>query len=300
MFDWALGVAVYPNVPDMVYVTGMNRSSNFPTTLGAFDTSCGTDGTCNSALMEGFVSKLDTSQAGASSLIYSTFLGGSGDDFGRNLVADASGNAYVAGATNSTDFPMVNPLQGSNSGNYDLIVTKVNPTGSALVYSTYIGGSGFDRSKGIALDSAGNIYVTGNTASSNFPVQNAYQGSYGGGTTTTPPEDEGDGFLIKLNAAGSALLYSTYLGGSDNDSGWGIGVDDMGNAYITGWTWSTNFPTANPIQVANAGAADAIVVKINTTQSGAGSMVNSTYMGGIGGDWGYGMALDSAGNVYLV
>lgn len=300
LFDWGLGVAVYPNAPDNVYITGMNRSSNFPTTFGAFDTLCGSDGICN-GVTEGFVAKFDTSQAGPSSLIYSTFLGGSSDDFGRNLVADASGNAYVAGASNSTDFPTtMNPLQGSNSGGYDLIVTKVNPTGSDLVYSTYIGGSGFDRSKGIALDSAGNIYVTGNTASSNFPVQNAYQGLYGGGTTTTPPEDEGDGFLIKINAAGSSLLYSTYLGGSGNDSGWGIGVDDLGNAYITGWAWSTNFPVMNPIQAANAGSADAIVLKIDTTQSGAGSMVYSTYLGGIGAEWGYGMALDSAGNVYLV
>lgn len=297
LFEWGLGVAVYPNVPDKVYITGSNKSSNFPTTLGAFDTSCGSDGTCN-GVTEGFVAKFDTSQTGASSLIYSTFLGGSGDDFGRNLVADASGNAYVAGGTNSTDFPLMNPLQGSNSGDYDLFVAKVNPTGSSLVYSTYIGGSGFDRSKGIAIDSAGNIYVTGNTASSNFPVQNAYQGSYGGGTPAGA--DTGDGFLIKLNAAGSALLYSTYLGGSDNDSGWGIGVDNMGNAYITGWTWSTNFPVVNPVQAANAGSSDAIIVKIDTTQSGAGSMVYSTYLGGIGGDWGYGMALDSAGNVYLV
>lgn len=298
VFDWGLGVAVYPNVPDNVYITGMNRSSNFPTTSGAFDTLCGSDGTCDGGLMEGFVAKFDTSQSGASSLIYSAFLGGSGDDFGRNLVADASGNAYVAGASNSTDFPLMNPLQGSNSGDYDLIVTKVNPTGSALVYSTYIGGSGFDRSKGIALDSAGNIYVTGNTASSNFPVLNAYQGSYGGGTTTDA--EAGDAFLIKINAAGSSLLYSTYLGGSGNDSGWGIGADNLGNVYITGWTWSTNFPVVNPVQVANAGTVDAIVLKIDTTQSGAGSMVYSTYLGGIGGDWGYGMALDSAGNAYLV
>ncbi len=203
-------------------------------------------------------------------LAYSTYLGGSGFDEGNGIAVDSLGNAYATGSTVSTNFPTSNPLQASNGGGFDAFVTKLNTAGSALVYSTYLGGnSDFDQGFGIAVDSLGNAYATGFTASTNFPTSsNPFQGSNGG---------SGDAFVTKLNAAGSALVYSTYLGGSDFDKGFGIAVDSLGNAYVTGFTLSTNFPTSsNPFQANNGGAADAFVTKLNA----AGSALYSTSLGG--------------------
>ncbi len=155
---------------------------------------------------------------------------------------DSSGNAYVAGRTTSSNFPTVNPIQATFAGGgSDAFITKLNAAGSALVYSTYLGGgggNGFDAAFGIALDPAGNAYVTGPTLSTDFPTANPIQATFGGGT-------DGDAFVAKINAAGSALVYSTYLGGSGSDSPQHIAVDSSGNAYVTGSTDSTNFPTAN-------------------------------------------------------
>jgi hypothetical protein len=226
-------------------------------------------------------------------LVYSTYLGGSGDDGGFGIAVDSSGNAYITGYTlripylPSTNFPTVNPIQGSNAGYYDAFVTKLNPAGSAIVYSTYLGGGLNDDGQGIAVDSSGSAYITGSTYSTNFPTVNPIQGSNAGYY---------DAFVTKLNPAGSAIVYSTYLGGSDWDEAHGIAVDSSGSAYITGATESTNFPTVNRIQGTNAGYHDVFVTKLNP---GGSAIVYSTYLGGSGWDYGYGIAVDSSGNAYI-
>ncbi len=172
-------------------------------------------------------------------LSYSTYLGGIGTDSGVGIAVDTAGNAYVTGQTDSTDFPTASPVQPALGGERDAFVTKLNAAGNALVYSTYLGGSGEDSGLGIAVDASGNAYVMGQTGSTDFPTASPIQAAHGGGLT--------DAIVTKLNAAGSALVYSTYLGGSANDLGGGIAVDASGNAYVTGFTGSTDFPTASPI-----------------------------------------------------
>jgi Beta-propeller repeat/S-layer homology domain len=230
-------------------------------------------------------------------LVFSTFLGGTGQDVAEGVAVDSSGNAYVTGWTSSTDFPTVIPYQPTNHGTPDAFVTKFNASG-AVVYSTYLGGGSGDQGYGIAVDAAGNAYIAGYTASTDFPTLNAYQ----------PTRNGIDAFLTKLNASGSALLYSTYFGGTANDYAWGVAVDGAGNAYITGNTASTNFPLRNAYQATNGGGTDAFLARLNTTLSGDPSLIYSTYLGGSGedgaGGWtdstpGHGVAADAAGNAYV-
>jgi len=258
------------------YVTGSVSSTNFPT-ANAYQGAKGGG-------RDAFVTKLN---AAGSALVYSTYLGGSDYDFGRGIAVDGAGSAYVTGDTWSQNFPTANAYQGAfGGGNDDAFVTKLNTAGSALVYSTYLGGSGEDYGSGIAVDAAGSAYVTGDTRSQNFPTANAYQGAFGG---------VNDAFVTKLSAAGSALVYSTYLGGDGGDRGSGIAVDAAGNAYVTGRAGSADFPTANAYQGA-FGGGDAFVTKLNAAGSG---LVYSTYLGGSGDDWGYGIAVDAAGSAYV-
>ena len=249
-----IGLAIAVDNSGIAYFTGQTSSTNFPTMNPLQPTYPGGEYTA-------FVAKLNPA---GSALVYSTYLGGSGDDSGNGIAVDGSGNAYVTGTTASTDFPTMNPFQPAYGGDNDAFVAKLNPTGSALVYSTYLGGSGYDEGYGIAVDNLGDAYVTGYTASTNFPTVNPLQPAYGGG--------EGDAFVAEVNPAGSALVYSTYLGGSgqDNlggsgqDNGFGVAVDSSGNAYVTGYTDSTNFPTMNPLQPALGGeATNAFVAKIS-------------------------------------
>ncbi|MCA1591594.1 MAG: SBBP repeat-containing protein [Acidobacteria bacterium] len=222
-------------------------------------------------------------------LVYSTYLGGSGGDQGLDIAVDPAGNAYITGFTNSTDFPTVNPIQSTNGSFQDGFVTKLNAAGNAFVYSTYLGGNGFDQARGIAVDSAGNAYVTGFTNSDNFPTANAFDATIGA--------NGDDAFVTKLNAAGNALVYSTYLGGSDSaEFGEDIAVDSSGNAYVTGSTFSTDFPVVNAIQSTFGGFTDAFVSKLNAAGS---ALVYSTYLGGSEAEIGEGIAVDSAGAVYL-
>jgi len=233
-----------------------------------------------------FVAKIDPS---GSALVYSTYLGGSQGNPAYGIAVDSAGNAYVTGSTTSSNFPTMNPLQPYLEGNSNAFVTKINPSGSALVYSTYLGGSEEDVGMGIAVDGAGNAYVTGTTLSTNFPTANPLQDNFGGGYSDT--------FVAKLNPAGSALVYSTYLGGSGDDSASGIAVDSAGNAYVTGSTTSSNFPTMNPLQPTYGGGnGDVFVAKINPSGS---ALVYSTYLGGSEEDVGEGIAVDSAGNAYV-
>ena len=223
-------------------------------------------------------------------LVYSTYLGGSSDEFPRGFAVDASGNAYVTGSTLSTDFPTASPIQASNAGGAsDTFVTKLNAAGSALVYSTYLGGTALDTARWIAIDSSGNAYVTGETRSTDFPTVSPFQAANAGAA---------DGFVTKLNAAGSALVYSTYLGGNSDDQPFIITVDASGNAYLAGRTNSTNFPTASPIQSTHAGGIeDAFVAKLNAAGS---ALVYSTYLGGSGSfERGVGLTVDASGNAYV-
>lgn len=170
-------------------------------------------------------------------LSYSTYLGGGDDDLGTALALDSTGHLYVTGITRSVDFPLANPYQASNPGYYSVFIAKLNPAGSALVYSTYLGGSGFDSGLDLDVDSFGNAYVTGETDSTNFPTVNPLQPSNAGGSQPY------DAFVAKLSPSGSALLYSTYLGGSGYDRGESIEVDSSGNMYLAGPTTSTDFPS---------------------------------------------------------
>jgi len=249
------GTSIAVDSSGNAYVTGYTSSIDFPTMNPLQPTYAGGSGS-----LDVFVAKLNST---GSALVYSTYLGGSNYDSGTSIAVDSSGNAYVTGYTYSTDFPTMNALQGTTAGSGDVFVAKLNPTGSALVYSTYLGGSGIDYGYGIAADASGNAYVTGFTCSTNFPTANAEQAASGGRLNSLPPC--GDVFVTKLNATGTALVYSTYLGGSGDDAGRGIVVDSSGNAYVTGYTSSIDFPTMNPLQPANAGSNDAFVAKLNST-----------------------------------
>lgn len=222
-------------------------------------------------------------------LSYSTFLGGTGDDSGNGIAVDSSGNAYITGSTASTDFPTQSPYSSSLAGSGDAFIAKLNPSGSALVYSTYLGGNQTDVGNAIAVDSSGNVFVTGSTASSDFPATSGVlQANFGGGQT--------DAFVAELNSSGDSLTYATYLGGTGNDVGYGIALDSSDDAYVVGSTSSTDFPTKNPLQPANAGNNDAFLSKIKPDGS---ALVYSTYLGGSGADSGQDVAVDSSGDAYV-
>jgi beta-propeller repeat-containing protein len=238
------------------YVAGSTSSSNFPTTAGAFQTVCGGgptfDSICNS---DAFVMKLSTD---GSSLVYSTYLGGSGGDTGVGVAVDSAGSAYVTGTTGSTDFPTLNAFEPALNGTSNAFVAKFTPDGSALIYSTYVGGSGSDLAQAIALDSAGNAHVTGSTSSLDFPTVDPFQPSLKGFDNA---------FVAELNAGGTALFYSSYLGGSRFDAGLATAVDSTRNAYVTGYTTSADFPIVNAFQstLGPNSVFDAFVAKIAPT-----------------------------------
>ena len=290
-YDEGKGIAV--DNSGNTYVTGLTYSTDFPT-INAYQPNHYAD----NGNSDVFVSKINTNLSGTASLIYSTYLGGNGDDEGYGIAVDNSGNAYVIGSTSSTDFPTINAYQPNHyadNGNRDAFVSKINTNISgplSLVYSTYLGGDVDDGGYGVAVDNSENAYVTGYTSSTNFPTVNEYQQYQG----------EYDVFVSKINTrliGTPSLVYSTYLGGSGYDQGDGIAVDNSGNAYVTGLTYSTDFPTINayqPNHYADSGNSDIFVSKINTNTS---SLVYSTYLGGDGDDEGYGIAVDNKGNAYV-
>ncbi len=208
---------------------------------------------------------------------YSTYHGGSGSDEGSGIAVDGSGNAYVTGGTKSTDFPTANALQPNFGGDRDVVVMKLSADGASLVYSTYLGGSGEDEGARIAVDESGSAYLTDVTDSMNFPTANALQPTFGGNW---------DAFVTKLSADGTSLVYSTYLGGSSSEGDpavneflMGIAVDGSGNAYLSGWTDATDFPTANALQaVFGGGDRDALVAKLTASQK-----LQITHLGNGGG-----------------
>jgi len=225
------------------YVAGGTYSSDFPT-QAALDNAYGGSG-------DGFLAKLNPS---GSALVYATYLGGSVTDEVTSVAVDGTGNAYVAGTTNSSDFPTQAALDGSLGGLKDGFVAKLNPSGSALLYATYLGGSGEDQANAVAVDGAGNAYVAGETWSSDFPTQVALDGALGGFE---------DAFVAKLNPSGSALVYATYLGGSEDDDATSVAVDGAGNAYVVGGTYSSDFPTVAPLDGSFRGVRDGFVAKLS-------------------------------------
>jgi hypothetical protein len=368
-YDIGQGIGVDSSAD--VYVVGSTSSANFPTTASAFQTTYGGN-------TDAFVSKLDPS---GSKLLFSSFLGGSDIDYGLALALDPSGNVFVTGSTQSTDFPTVKPVQSGNSGNGDAFVAEIDtnlPQTQQLVYSTYLGGSSADSGQGIAVDAGDNAYVTGFTFSTNFPIYNAYQTSNagsvdafitvvsaGGGsvafstylggsgddrawgialdsvndifvagssyTACTPattittkcnplstfPTSPGAfqtfttkqapgypvAFVAEMNHFGSALLYSTLLGGSLSDVASGVAVDTAGDAYVTGYTTSSDFPTANAIQASYIGGScganpcqDAFVTEVNPQGT---SLVYSTFLAGTNGNFGNAIAVDTNANAYI-
>jgi hypothetical protein len=344
----ATGIAV--DSAGNAYVTGWAYATDFAT-KNPFQAAPGGGN-------DAFVTKLN---AAGSKLIYSTYLGGSGDDVANGIAVDSSGDAFIAGNTYSANFPTtpgsLQPVKGAGPG----FVAELNPTGSALVYSTFVGGADSTYVNGIAVDGSGNAYVTGDSAgiatagalqsgspggafvaklnttgsalvyaaqiggtwgyhiavdrSGNAYVTGLAQGDLsptpGGFQTTAPPVLNWDAFVTELNAAGTALVYSTYLGGSGHNNdypnhiGGGIAVDSSGNIYVTGTTWGTSnttdeFPTKNAFQPTYGGGQfDTFVAKIDPSQVGDASLVYSTYLGGSDQDASYGIAVDGSGNAYV-
>lgn len=286
--DYGYGIAV--DADGDAYVTGETGSNDFPVVNAIQPT--------NGYGEKVFISKLNPT---GSALIYSTYLGGSAlgaYNSGRAIAVGPDNSVYVTGETYASDFPTVNPIQATIHGGADAFVSRINPAGTALIYSTYLGGSSgnqYEYANGIAVDSAGSAYITGFTPALDFPTLNAIQPTYGGG--------QYDGFLTKINPTGSALVYSTYLGGSALDSAVGVAVDPVGDAYVTGVTQSANFPTYNPLQPSFGGVQDAFVTELNPAGT---ALVYSTYLGGRYTEFGGapsqlhgGIAVDALGNAYV-
>ena len=283
------------------FVVGTTSSTNFPITAGAFQTNN------NASQTAGFVTELNST---GTSLVYSTYLGGSTYTSVNTVAVDASGNAYVAGNTVDANYPttaaaydVVQPTKAAPNSN-SAFITKLNPTGSALIYSTYLGGSQLDYAYTIAVDSTGEAFVGGDTNSFNFPV------TPGAIQTTREASNQDAGFVTKLNASGSALAYSTYLGGKGDDNVSAITLDSNGDAYATGFTSSTDFPVTSGAFQSTLDTSPPYVLWnafVSELNSSGTSMVYSTFLGGsIGlgadlgfGDYANGIALDGHGMVYL-
>ena len=269
-----------------IYLSGTTRSFDFPT-VSPYQAEHGPPSDQDE---DAFVAKLN---ANGSALLYSTFLGGNGDDKGEQLAVDPLGNAYITGRTLSTDFPTTKSF-GENSGDTLALgsygrgyVAKLSPDGSKLVYSLDL------HALGIAVDSSGSAYITGN-AGPGFPLVNPLQGVFGGG--------DADAYVAKVRADGSGLEYSTYLGGSGNEDGTAIALDAQGNIYIAGSTNSTNFPTLNAFQTVLGGPmdtellSDSFVAKLST---GGATLIYSTYLGGSDFEGPTSLVADQSGNAYV-
>lgn len=282
--DSGNGIAV--DSAGSIYVTGGTKSdADFPITPGAFQR-------FPVGQVEAYVTKIDPTQQGGASLVYSTFLGGGGIDRGTAIAVDSAGNAYITGLTESTDFPVtLGSFQSTYNGARDAFVTVLTPDGTAQIYSTFLGGTGSDLGSSIAVDAAGNAYIAGETTSSNFPTMNAFQAANGGST---------DAFIAQLDPTGAILKYATYLGGTGIDRGTSIARDATGKIFLAGETSSDNFPTASPFQATRGGLKDAFVAQLDPSQPGANSLLFSSFLGGAGNDTGFGIAVNSTGDAWVV
>ena len=279
--DWEVGLSIALDSSNRAYVTGETNSTSFPVTAGAFNRTHGGGG----ANVDAFVTKLNATGTG---LVYSTFLGGGNMEQGNSIKVDSSGDAFVAGRTSSTDFPVTPDARfRSYGGGDDAFVTELDPIGGALVYSTFLGGSDFDSGNSIALDLKGNAYVAGTTRSTDFPTTvDAYRRGCGGAGY--------DVFVTKFNNNGSFVSYSTCIGPGGGSS---IALDSADNAYLTGTTLSATFPTTpGAFDTNNNGLRDAFVTRLNAAGS---ALIYSTYLGGGSNDWGISLAVDSGGSAYV-
>jgi plastocyanin len=276
-----IGEGVLVDGSGNVYLSGSTGSSDFPATAGAYQ------GTPRGGF-DIFITKLNSAGSG---LIFSTYLGGSSGDAGAGLAVDSQGNVYVAGTTNSQNYPTLNAVQTQLNTVQDVFVTKMNASGTALVYSTYLGGEEIleEEGLGVAVNSLGEAYVTGFTDATDFPLMNPLKPTLVPGKT--------DAIVTKLSASGSSLIYSTYLGGDgSNETAHDIAVDADGNAYITGLTYSGNFPVVNAFQPQPGGNGDAFVSKINSAGT---AFVYSTYLGGFSIEIAFDIHVDEANNAYV-
>ncbi|MCI0460726.1 MAG: SBBP repeat-containing protein, partial [Gemmataceae bacterium] len=280
------GQAITVDAAGYIYLVGQTGSTNFPATTGAYDTSL-------NGWTDAFIAKFTP----AGVLAYATYLGGVGEEgqtFPFAVAADSSGNAYVTGTAQYETFPTTeDAYQTTLQGNHDIFVTKLNSSGSALVYSTLLGGNESENEEGwgIAVNASGQAYVAGLTDATDYPTTTGVAQETSGGSW--------DAVVTKLNADGTDLVFSTYLGGETVDQAYGIALDGSGYVYVTGVTDSSDFPTANADQGTKAGNAlttDAFVTKLSPSGS---SLSYSTYLGGTSGDAGYGVALDGSGNAYV-
>jgi hypothetical protein len=290
--DWAYGIGV--DAAGNIHVAGDTESPDFPLS-NAFQSAKKGSATD----LDAFVSVLNPA---GNTLIFSTYLSGSSFDQVGGLAVDTGGSTYITGTTLSTDFPTKAPFQPANAGAFDAFIAKFSLSGS-LVYSTYLGGTSADYGNAIAVDPSGNAYIAGKTSSPSFPTVNPFQKSQGTPFATTA-------FVAKVNSSGSALIYSTYWGGSNFDEALAIAADASGNAYVTGRTTSTDFPTLKPFQpsigpakcvkppilgTAATGCTDGFVFKLTAT----GAAVFSSWFGGSDNDEGDGIALDGSGQIYI-
>lgn len=266
------------------YIAGWTTSANFPTTTGAFQTTL-------AGTSDAFVAKLNPT---GTMLVYSTLLGVSKDTRAFGIGLDSADDAYITGFTSSAGFPTTpGVFQPALKGISNAFVTELNPTASALVYSTYVGGGGADIAWGIAMDSSNNAYIAGQTTSANFPTT---AGALR--TACSAACSSNDIFVTKVNSKGTALVYSTYLGGSAEQEAYALTVNSTGNAFVTGRTKSTNFPvTPGAFSASNSGVFDSFVAELNSTGS---ALTYSTYFGGSLTDTGLGIAVDAAANIYIV
>ncbi len=260
------------------YITGFTTSPDFPTVSPI--------SAVNAGATDIFVTKIDPTGA---ALLYSTYLGGTFDEIANGIAIDAAGNAYVAGGTTSTDYPVASALQGVSGGLTDVFVSKIDSTGTVLAYSTYLGGAADESANAIDVDPSGNIYITGNTKSIDYPLASPIQ-------TTLTETVWGDIFITKIASGGASMTYSTYLGGSLWESGNAIKADASGNTYVTGFSNSVDFPVASALQGALVGNNDVVLVKIDPAGS---ALVFSTYIGGANEDTAYALDVDATGNIFL-
>jgi hypothetical protein len=275
--DWGADLA--PDAAGNVYVAGGTDSRNFPTRDALQPTYGG-------GRYDGWVAKLDAHGA----VLWSSYLGGDGAESAQAVALGPPGTLHVVGETNSPNFPTKHPLQPKRGGDWDAYLAKLDSSGETLLYSTYLGGKGIDKAAAIAVDAVGADYVVGHTESRNFPTQGGVQPASRGGF---------EGFVTKLNADGSSLAYSTYLGGGQDDFVEGIALGAGGEAYVSGAATSKNFPTLHPFQARNRTVfgSDAFVSKLDA--SGA-ALVYSTYLGGHGGnDDASAITVDARGHVHV-
>jgi hypothetical protein len=256
-----------------IYLTGMS-AAGLTATPGAFQNAC-------AGGADAYVTKLTPN---AASVVYTTYLGGSGDDSGASIAVDASGHAYLAGQTASSDFPVANAVEGTPMGPQAGFAAMLDASGSTLAYSTYLGGSDVDTATGIAVDSSGSAYVTGQTQSTTFPLANPLQNTIAGGT---------DVFVTKLAPGGGALVYSTFLGGLHDDEGFAVALDAYGDAFVTGGTFSPDFPQAGSIPGSNSGGAFLFELDPSGTGLSYSTCLGSAF------DQGQAVAVDSNGNAFF-